>query len=42
VEYEALIQGLTLALQMQVKDLVVTGDFELIINHSRKRYKNKK
>jgi hypothetical protein len=25
-EYEALIQGLTLALQMQVKYLVVTGD----------------
>jgi ribonuclease HI len=29
VEYEALIQGLTLALQMQVNDLVVTRDSKL-------------
>jgi ribonuclease HI len=26
VEYEALIQGLILALQMKVQDLIVTGD----------------
>jgi ribonuclease HI len=41
-EYEALIQGLTLALQMQVKYLVVTGDSELVINHIKRRYRIKK
>jgi ribonuclease HI len=36
-KYEALIQGLTLALQMQFNDLVVTGDSKLIINHIKKK-----
>jgi ribonuclease HI len=36
VKYEPLIQGLTLALQMQVKDLVVTGNLELVINHIKR------
>jgi ribonuclease HI len=41
-EYEALIQGLTLALQMQVNDLVVNGDSKLVINHIQKKYNMKK
>jgi ribonuclease HI len=42
VEYEALIKGLTLALQMKINDLVVSGDSELVINHIRKIYNIKK
>jgi hypothetical protein len=41
-EYEALIQGLTLALQIKVNNLVVIGDSELVINHIRKKYNIKK
>jgi ribonuclease HI len=40
--YEALIQGLTLTLQMQVNDLVLTGDSKLVINYIRKKYKIEK
>jgi ribonuclease HI len=41
-EYEALIQGLILSLQMQVENLVVTGDSKLVINHIKKKYRIKK
>jgi ribonuclease HI len=41
-EYEALIQGMIISLQMKVENLVITGDSELIINHIRKKYKVKK
>jgi ribonuclease HI len=42
VEYEDLIQGLTLTLQMKINDLVLNGDSELVINHIIKRYMIKK
>jgi hypothetical protein len=42
VEYEALIQGMTLALQMKIEHLIIIGDSELVINHIRKKYKIKK
>jgi hypothetical protein len=42
VEYEALIQGMNLALQMKIEHLIITGDSELVINHIRKKYKIKK
>jgi ribonuclease HI len=43
VEYEALIQGMIITIQiMKVKHLVVTGDYELIINHVRRKYKVKR
>jgi len=42
VEYEALIQGLIPMLQMKVRDLLVTGDLKLVINHIKKRDKIKK
>jgi hypothetical protein len=32
-EYEALIQGMILALEMKIEHLIITGDFELVINH---------
>jgi ribonuclease HI len=41
-EYEALIQGMIISLQMKVENLVITGDSKLIINHIRKKYKVKK
>jgi ribonuclease HI len=41
-EYEALIRGLILALQMQVKYLVVTGDSKLVISQIKKIYSIKK
>jgi ribonuclease HI len=42
VEYETLIQGMNLALQMKVENLIVSGDSEMVINHIRKKYKIKK
>ena len=42
LEYEALIQGMILSLQMKVENMVVTSDSELVINHIRKKYKIKK
>jgi ribonuclease HI len=42
VEYEALIQGMNLALQMRIEHLIITGDSKLVINHIRKKYKIKK
>jgi ribonuclease HI len=42
LEYEALIQGMILSLQMKVENLVVTGDSELVINHIKKKYRIKK
>jgi hypothetical protein len=41
-EYEALIQGMNLALQMKIEHLIITGDSELVINHIKKKYKIKK
>jgi len=35
-EYEVLIQGIILSLQIRVENLVVTGDSELVINHIKK------
>jgi len=40
--YEALIQGMILALQMRVENMVVIGDSELVINHIKKKYRIKK
>jgi ribonuclease HI len=39
VEYEALIQGMIISLQMKVENMVVTGDSELVINHIKNKYK---
>jgi ribonuclease HI len=41
-EYEALIQGMILSLQMKVENMVVTGDSKLVINHIKKKYRIKK
>jgi ribonuclease HI len=41
-EYEALIQGMILAQEMQIEHIIVTGEFELVINHVTQRYKIKK
>jgi len=41
-EYEAFIQGMILALEMTIENLIITGDFELVINHITKKYKIKK
>jgi ribonuclease HI len=41
-EYEALIQGMIISIQMKVEHLVVTGDSELIINHIKRKYKVKR
>jgi ribonuclease HI len=41
-EYEALIQGMILALEMKIENLIITGDSELVINHITKKYKIKK
>jgi ribonuclease HI len=41
-EYEALIQGMILALEMNIEHLIITGDSELIINQVIQRYKIKK
>jgi ribonuclease HI len=37
VEYEALIQGMNLELQIKIEHLIITGDSELVINHIRKK-----
>jgi ribonuclease HI len=42
VEYEALIQGLILAQEMNIDHLIVTSDSELVINQVTQRYKIKK
>jgi len=42
VEYEALIQGMILSLQMKFENMVVTSDSELVINHIRKKYRFEK
>jgi ribonuclease HI/probable phosphoglycerate mutase len=41
-EYEALIQGMNLSLQMKLENLIVTIDYELVINHIKNKYKIKK
>jgi ribonuclease HI len=41
-EYEALIQGMILALEMKIEHLIVTSDSELVINQVIQRYKIKK
>jgi ribonuclease HI len=41
-EYEALIQGMIISIQMKVEHLVVIGDSKLIINHVKRKYKVKK
>jgi ribonuclease HI len=41
-EYEALIQGMILALEMNIEHLIVTGDSELVINQITQKYKIKK
>jgi hypothetical protein len=41
-EYEALIQGMIISIQMKVEHLVVTSDSELIINHIKGKYKIRK
>jgi ribonuclease HI len=41
-EYEALIQGMILALEMKIEHLIITGDSELVINHVTQKYKIKK
>jgi ribonuclease HI len=40
--YEALIQGMILAQELKIEHLIVTGDFELVINQVTQRYKIKK
>jgi ribonuclease HI len=42
VEYEALIQGMILAQELKIQHLIVTDDFELVINQVTQRYKIKK
>jgi ribonuclease HI len=42
VEYEALIQGMNLAIQTKIEHLIIYDDFELVINHIMKKYKIKK
>jgi ribonuclease HI len=41
-KYEALIESMSISLQMKVKKLVITHDSELIINHNIGKYKVKK
>jgi ribonuclease HI len=41
-EYETLIQGINLALQMKIEHLIITSDTKLVINHIRKKYKIQK
>jgi ribonuclease HI len=41
-EYEALIQGMILAQEMKIDHIIVTGNFELVINQVTQRYKIKK
>jgi ribonuclease HI len=41
-EYKALIQGMILAQGMRIEHLIVTRDFELVINQFTQRYKIKK
>jgi ribonuclease HI len=42
VEYESLIQGMNLALEIKIEHLRVTNDYELVINHIKKKCKIKK
>jgi hypothetical protein len=42
VEYEAIIQGMILAMEMNIEHLIVTRDSELIINHITQNYNIKK
>jgi ribonuclease HI len=42
VEYEALIQGMILAQEMKIEQLIVIGESELVINQVTQRYKIKK
>jgi hypothetical protein len=42
VEYEPFIQGMILAQEMKIEHLIVTGDWELVINQVTQRYKIKK
>jgi len=42
VEYEALIQGMILALKMKIEHLIIIDDSELVINHVTQKYKIKK
>jgi ribonuclease HI len=41
-EYEALIQGMILALEMKIEHLIINGDSELVINQITQKYKIKK
>jgi ribonuclease HI len=41
-EYEALIQGMILAQEMNIKHLIMTGKYELVINKVTHKYKIKK
>jgi ribonuclease HI len=41
-EYEALVQGLILSHQMEITNLIVTGDSKLVVNHVQMSYKFKK
>jgi ribonuclease HI len=41
-QYEALIQGMNLAIQTKIEHLIIIGESELVINHIRKKYKIKK
>jgi ribonuclease HI len=41
VKYEALIQGMILGLEMSIENLIITGNFELVINHITQKYKIK-
>jgi hypothetical protein len=42
IEYQALIQGMNLSLQMKVENFVVTGNYILVINHIKNKYINNK
>jgi ribonuclease HI len=41
-EYEALIQGMILAQEMNIEHIIVIGNSELVINQVTQRYKTKK
>jgi ribonuclease HI len=41
-DYEALIQGMIIALEMNIEHLIITDDSELVINQFIQRYKIKK
>lgn len=42
VEYEALIQGIEIARDLGIGNLIVMGDFEFVVNHVRNKYQVKK